>query len=152
MKYLASLFAVMFIAVRCYSGEWLPLPHGVSWETLTNTAIFHELHSTTNLPPEVVTYVLSLPLGVQASDRKKMAEPGEPLAAGFRLVWAATDGNDYIVHYEFVTDYGSTNFCIAAAHQDSKDKAWNCSNGGFLRRFKDYKDFIDYDRHILSNP
>jgi hypothetical protein len=151
MKYLASLFAVTFIVVRCYCGEWLPLPNGVSWETLTNTANFHEVHSTTNLPPEVVTYVLSLPLGVQASDRKKMAELGEPLAAGFRLVWAATDGSDYIVHYEFVTSFGSTNFCIAAAHRNSKDEAWKCSNGGFLHRFKDYKDFIDYDMHIPSN-
>jgi hypothetical protein len=149
MKYLATVFVVVFIASRAFCGEGLLMLGYGAWAALTNTANFHELHSTTNLPPKVLTYILSLPLGVQARDRQRMAEPGEPLVAGYRLVWAATDSTNYVVHYEFVTDYGSTNFCIAAAVRDPKDGKLECCNGGYLRRLKDYKDFIDYDRHIL---
>ena len=95
-------------------------------------------------------------MGVQATDRQRMAEPGEPLTAGCRLVWAATDGSDYIVHYEFLYSPDSrtyhTNYCITAAFRDTKDGKLKCCNGGYMRRLRDYKDFIDYERHIFSNP
>jgi hypothetical protein len=154
MKYLAALFVFVLLALSAFCGEGLPILLYGNWPTLTNntnTATFHELHSTTNLPPEVRGYILMIlgSMGVQANDRQRMAEPGEPLTAGCRLVWAATDSTNYIVHYEFVTGYGSTNFCITAAVPDPKSAKLECCNGGYLRRLKDYRDFIDYERHIF---
>jgi hypothetical protein len=146
----------VFIAARALCGEGLPIMPSSDWEALTNTANFRELHSTTNLPPKVLTYILSLPLGVNAPDRKNMKDPEEPFTRGFRLVWAATNGRDYVVHYQFLwsPDWspGSrayfTNYCIAAEFHNPKDETLRCFNGGYMRRLKDYKEFIDYEEHI----
>ncbi len=154
MKYLVSIFVVMFIAVRCYCGEWQPLPDGVSWDTLTNTANFHELHSTTNLPPEVLSYALTVlgSMGVQAGDRERMAEPGEPLEAGSRLVWAATDGSCYIVYFEFVSftdsSHSCTNYCIAGGIRQTESTKFIFRSAQYSHRFKDFKDFMDLDSYI----
>jgi hypothetical protein len=142
MKYLASVLAVVFIASRAFCGEG------------TSTANFYEIHSTTNLPPEVRSYVLAVlgSMGGQANDRKIIAEPGEPLTVGCRLIWGATDGNHYIVHYEFIDrwdwpdfSYCGTNYCITEAFRDPKDGKVECRNEGYSCRFRDYKDYISYE-------
>jgi hypothetical protein len=154
MRCLAIVF--VFAATRAFSGEGMPMLFYSHWTTLTNTARFEPIHSSTNLPPEVRGYVLTVlgNMGVQAGDRKRMAEPGETLAAGSRLIWAVTDGNDYIVQYEYVYTPDSrnyyTNCCIAAGLRDAKDGTLKYCNGGYSRRFKDYLDLIDYDRKRRS--
>jgi hypothetical protein len=153
VKIPSLIFAIALIAMRALCREGLPTLASSDWAVLTNTANFHELYSITNLPPKVLTYILSLPLGVQTADRERMKEPKEPFTRGFRLVWAATDGRNYIVHYEFLSSPDSRTYslgyCITAAFYRSKDEPLKCCNGGYRRRLKDYKDFIDYELHPL---
>jgi hypothetical protein len=154
MKIPCFVFVAVFIAARAFCGEGLPMLAYGQWAALTNTANFHETHSTTNLPSKVREYILTVigSMGVQANDRKRIAEPEEPLTAGSRLVWAATDGTNYIVHYEFLYSPDSrryyTNYCITAGVPDQNDGTIRCCNGGYMRRLKNYKDFIDYERHL----
>ena len=125
------------------------------WATLTNISQFERVSSTTNLPPEVRSYILTVlgSMGVQASDRQRMAEPGEPLTSGSRLIWAVTDSKDWVVQYEFVWTADSrnhyTNTCIAAELRDAKDGKLRCCNGGYMRRFRNLGELIDYDRKLL---
>ena len=152
-RYLAIFFVLA--ATRAFCGEGMPISFYSHWATLTNISHFQKFHSTTNLPPEVSSYILKVlgNMGVQASDRTTMAEPSEPLLAGSRLVWAVSDGSDWVVQYEFVWTPDSrnyhTNTCIAAGLRDAKDGKIRCCNGGYLRRFKDYAELIDYDRNLL---
>ena len=63
---------------------------------------FHEIHAVTDLPPKVVPLC--------ADENGRLAEPGEKWEATDvigdsrlprkRLIWAATDGEYYVVHYE----------------------------------------------------
>lgn len=151
-----ALFIVFVLAAsRAMCGEGMPAIFYSHWTTLTNASQFQKINSTTNLPPEVRNYILTIlgSMGVEASDRQRMAEPGESFTAGSRLDWAVTDGKDYIVQYQFVWTFDShsyfTNTCVAAALYDGKDGKLKCCNGGYMRRFKDLGELIDYDRHLL---
>lgn len=151
MRYVFSAIAFGLIAFHGFCGEGMPITFYSHWKTLTNTANFHETHSTTNISPEPLQYILRVlgSMGVQAEHRSKMAEPREPLINGSRLVWAATDNTNWIIHYEFVfrpdPGHAWTNFCIAAALPAAKAATLKCCNGGYMRRFKDYKEFITYE-------
>ncbi|HEU0208931.1 MAG TPA: hypothetical protein VFQ78_08110 [Candidatus Udaeobacter sp.] len=69
---------------------------------LESTSRFHEMHSTSDLPPAV--------LALCSAGNGKMADPDQkwnatdaiidPSLPGKRLIWAATGGEYYIVHYE----------------------------------------------------
>jgi len=71
-------------------------------KALQDPARFHDVRATTNLPPAVVALC--------ADDSGRLAEPGQKWeATDFitdaslprkRLIWAATDGKHYVVHYE----------------------------------------------------
>jgi hypothetical protein len=155
MKIASFVLAIVVMAVRAFCDEGLPILVLDHWATLTNTASFRDLHSATNLPPDIQNYVLTVlgSMGVQASDRKRVAEPSEALTADSRLVWAATDGTNYVVvHYEFLSTPDSQryfiNFCVTAALRDPKEGTLKCYNGRYMRRLKDYRDFIDCERHI----
>ena len=157
MKILCCVCVVVFMAVRGFCREGLQ-PFGLeSLGTLTNTANVHELHSTTNLPLVVRDFILNFlgTVGVDDRHRKKLAEPGESLTAstaGSRLVWAVTDGNNFIVHYDFLWTSDSrryfTNYCVTAVLRDPKEGMLKYYNGGYMRRLKNYKDFIDYQRRL----
>ena len=123
-------------------------PH---WRALTNTANFHEVHSTTNVPPLVLNDILGLlgSIGVDAVYRQKMADPGEPWIRGSRLIWAATDSTNWVVHYEYIYIHPGqlwTNYCVFSTLPKSKDAKAEGANGGYMRRFEHYKEFIDYER------
>ena len=70
---------------------------------LENTSRFHEVHSTSDLPPAVLTLC-------DGGSDGKLAEPGQkwnatdaiidPTLPGKRLIWAAVGGEYYVVHYE----------------------------------------------------
>jgi hypothetical protein len=71
-------------------------------KVLADVSRFREIHSSTNLPPALVALC--------ADKNGRFAEPGQAFNAtdsimdtsvpGSRLVWAATDGEYYVVHFE----------------------------------------------------
>jgi hypothetical protein len=153
VKYLCSVIAVVFAAVNASSAEGLPILGSVNWARLTNAANFHEVYSTTNLPPQVRAYILRIlgNMGAEPSDREKIAEPGDALSRGSRLVWAATDNTNWVVHYEFVCRDGPraawTMYCVTAGFPALQGTGFDCWNGGYPRRLKNYKAFADYEGH-----
>jgi len=105
---------------------------------LQDKSRFQEIHSTTNLPAQVVSLC--------ADENGRIADPGKKWEVSDfitdatlprrRLIWAATDGEYYVVHYEsggFVHSY----HVLAARLKRGEAKAelvWR--NAG--KRFKDY--------------
>src|SRR5207245_4046714 len=71
-------------------------------KVLQNSSLFHEVHSTSDLPPEIVALC--------AGDNGRLADPGQkwnatdvitdPTLPGKRLIWTAVGGEYYVVHYE----------------------------------------------------
>lgn len=71
-------------------------------KVIQDASRFHEVRATTNLPPSVVSLC--------ADGRGKIAEPGQKWRVTDvitddtlprkRLIWAATDSDYYVVHYE----------------------------------------------------
>src|SRR5437763_15220647 len=69
---------------------------------LENVSRFHEVHTTSDLPPAIIALC--------AGDSGKLADPGQkwnatdaitdPTLPGKRLIWAAIGGDYYVVHYE----------------------------------------------------
>jgi hypothetical protein len=70
---------------------------------LQDSSRFHEVHSTTDLPPAILALC-------DGGGDGKLAEPGQkwnatcvitdPSLPGKRLIWAAAGGEYYVVHYE----------------------------------------------------
>lgn len=70
---------------------------------LLDASRFHELHSTSDLPPAILALC-------DGGGDGKLAEPGQkwnatdaitdPTLPGKRLIWAAIGGDYYVVHYE----------------------------------------------------
>ena len=70
---------------------------------LQDSSRFHEVHSTTDLPPAILALC-------DGGGDGKLAEPGQkwnatcvitdPSLPGKRLIWAAVGGEYYVVHYE----------------------------------------------------
>jgi hypothetical protein len=110
---------------------------------LENTSRFHEVHSTSDLPPAV------LALCDGGSDGK-LAEPGQkwnatdvimdPSLLGKRLIWAAVGGEYYLVHYERGGIAHTFHILVAKLAKDGpKPKpVWRAIGGPF----KDYAAFI----------
>jgi hypothetical protein len=78
----------------------------------TNAANFHEIRSTTNLPPEVVSAGRSVNSWTIEKD-----DSGHPTwAKSWHVIWAVTDGKYYVVHTEYVAvDRPGTNHWIVVA-------------------------------------
>jgi hypothetical protein len=153
MKAILLATALAIPVATVYAGEGLSLPFLFAhYSALTNTANFHETYSTTNMPPELLQSILRVlgSMGVQDEHRKEMAEPAELLIHGSRLVWAATDTTNWVVHYEFInTGPTATNYCIFASCP-STNPSLQGRNGGYMRSFKNYKEFITYETHLSS--
>ena len=108
-------------------------------KALGEVARFHEIHSATNLPPAV--FVLC------ADVKGKLAEPGQNWAVTDvkgddifpkkRLIWAVTDGDYYVVHYER-GGYAHTFHILVAKLNQGENKpslVWR-SVGGPITDFK----------------
>ena len=117
MKHLLCIFAFASVAASGYCGTdlwWV-----VHEREFTNAANFHELRSTTNLPPEVVSAGSSANSWTIANDGSGHPTP----AKSWRFIWAVTDDKYYVLHTEWVqqVDYGVrdyhdyTNYCIVIA-------------------------------------
>src|SRR6266478_6513275 len=95
---LALLFAVAIQSWCC--GDVTKLP-AEDRRALQNSSRFHEVHSTGDLPSAIVAL---------CADDGRLAGPGQkwnatdaitdPTLPGKRLIWAAVDGEYYVVHYE----------------------------------------------------
>src|SRR6185295_8430855 len=112
-------------------------------KALQDATRFHEVFLTKELPLGIVA------LCTDGGDR--MAEPGqkwqvtdvimEPSLPIRRLIWAATDGEYYVVHYERGGIAHSFHVMIATiTKENSKPKlVWR----GAGERLKDYRAFLD---------
>jgi predicted mannosyl-3-phosphoglycerate phosphatase (HAD superfamily) len=111
-------------------------------KALQDSSRFHEVRASTNLPPAVVALC--------ADDKRKLAEPRQKWEATDtitddtlprkRLIWAATDGKHYVVHYERGGRGHSFHILVATYKSgDSKAKVvWR----GVGDQLKDYNTFL----------
>ncbi len=107
------------------------------------TSRFHEVHSTSDLPPAVLTLC-------DGGSDGKLAEPGQkwnatdsiidPILPGKRLIWAAVGGEYYVVHYERGGIAHTFHILVAKLAKDGPEPkpAWRAIGGPF----KDYAAFI----------
>ena len=107
---------------------------------LQDSSRFHEVHSTSDLPPAIV-----------ALCGNKLADPGQkwnatdanidPTLPGKRLIWAAAGGEYYVVHYERGGIAHTFHVLVATlAKDEAKPKVvWSAVGGPF----KDYAAFLE---------
>jgi len=112
-------------------------------KALQDSSRFHEVKTTTNLPAAV--------MALCADDGGRLAEPGEkweaadvisdPTLPRKRLIWGATDGENYVVHYERGGRAHSFHVLVVSFKKgDTKPKqTWR----GIGDRLKDYSAFLD---------
>jgi hypothetical protein len=111
-------------------------------KALQDSARFHEVRATANLPSAVVTLC--------ADDNGKLAEPGQEWEATDviidsrlprkRLIWATTDGEYFVIHYERGGIDHSFHILIARLKPGDTNPrvVWR----GVGRQLKDYKAFL----------
>jgi hypothetical protein len=109
---------------------------------LQDSSRFHEIHSTSDLPPAIVALC--------TNGNGKLAEPGQNWNAtdvitdstlpGKRLIWAAVGGDYYVMHYERGGIAHTFHILVARLMKDDgKPKtAWSAVGGPF----KDYEAFL----------
>ena len=109
-------------------------------KALQDSERFHEIHFTSDLPRPIV-----------ALCGAKLAEPGgnwnatdsiiDPTLPGKRLIWAATGGDYYVVHYERGGVAHTFHLLIAKLGEDEAKPmvVWSAVRGPF----KDYAAFLD---------
>jgi hypothetical protein len=136
----ASVYLLLcgLIASLCWAGVTrLPVEDR---SVLQDPSRFHEVHSTSQLPAAVVALCGS-----------ELAEPGgkwnatdsiiDPTLPGKHLIWAATGGEYFVVHYERGGVAHSYHILVARrAGGDTNPKViWRAVGGPF----KDYPGFVD---------
>jgi hypothetical protein len=155
MKYL-SFYLLFAVAIQslCYadatkfatanpSGRTAGgLPAG-DRKALLDASLFHEVHSTKDLPPAVVALCVD--------DKGKLADPGQnwnatdattdPTLPWKRLIWAAVRSDYYVVHYERGGIDHSFHILVAKlTKNDAKPKVvWHAVG----HQLKDYTAFLD---------
>ena len=109
---------------------------------LQDSSRFHEVHSTADLTSAIVAL---------CEDNGRLAEPGQkwnatdvitdPTLPGKRLIWAATSGEYYVVHYERGGIAHTFHILVTKlAKNDAKPKVV-CR--GIAGPLKDYAAFLD---------
>jgi hypothetical protein len=111
-------------------------------KTLEDSSRFHEIHSTSDLPPAIVA--------ICGGDKNNLAEPGgkwnptdvvmDATLPSKRLIWAAKGGDYYVVHYERGGIAHTFHILVAKlVNDDAKPKiVWSAMG----RPFKDYAAFV----------
>ena len=135
--WLYVLFAVGVQSVRCAAATKLSAEDR---KILQDSGRFHEVHSTSDLPAAIVTLCGT-----------KIADPGQkwnatdaildPTLPGKRLIWAAVDGDYYVVHYERGGIAHTFHLLVAKlAKGEAKPLVvWSALGGPF----KNYAAFVD---------
>lgn len=134
----SACFCLLITANVCCAGVIrLPVEDR---SVLQDPSRFHEVHSTSQLPAAVV-----------ALCGNELAEPGgkwnatdsitDPTLPGKRLIWAATSGQYFVVHYERGGIAHSYHVLVARlASGDTNPKViWRAVGGPF----KDYTTFVE---------
>jgi hypothetical protein len=126
----------------CY-GDITKLP-AEDRQALLDASRFHELHSTSDLPPAILALC-------DGGGDGKLAEPGEkwnatdvitdPTLPGKRLIWATVGGEYYVVHYERGGIDHSFHILVAKLTKDDVKPKVVWRDVG--RPFKDYAAFLD---------
>jgi len=136
-----SLLAIMAFQTICYA-KVTKLPAD-DQKALREVARFHEILATTKLPSVIFAYC--------ADGRGRLAEPGQKWEVTDsitddklptkRLIWAVTDGEYYVVHYECGGITHSYQVLVAKlkAGDHKPGFVWH----GFGDHIKDYNAFLD---------
>jgi hypothetical protein len=101
MKHLIALLTIAVATACIVKGEVTQLTDEQR-KILMGSTNFHEVHSTTNLPPEVVALCDAGPNGLADAGKKWEATDyitNDKLPRK-RLIWASVNGEFYVVHYE----------------------------------------------------
>jgi hypothetical protein len=137
IHYLLTALAVQSI---CHADVTkLPAEHRKSLQEISR---FYEVHAVTNLPPAVVALC--------ADHNGRIAEPGQKWQVTDvitddtfprkRLIWAATDGDYYVVHYESGGIGHSFHALVARLKGDDNPSfMWH----GVGRQLNDFRAFLD---------
>lgn len=142
MKHLSfSLLFAVAIQSFCYA-DVTKFP-AEDRKALLEASLFHELHSTKDLPPAVVALCVD--------EKGKLAEPGQnwnatdattdPTLPWKRLIWAAVGRDYYVVHYERGGIDHSFHILVAKlTKSDAKPRiVWHAVG----HQLKDYAAFLD---------
>ena len=143
MKYIGVciLFSAVIQSLCCADVTKLPAEDR---KALLDASRFHDIHSTSDLPPAILALC-------DGGGDGKLAEPGQkwnatdvitdPSLPGKRLIWAAAGGEYYVIHYERGGIDHSFHILVAKlTKDDAKPKAvWRAVGG----TFKDYAVFLD---------
>lgn len=136
------LFFTAAIQSLCYADVTkLPLEDR---KALLDTARFHEVHATSDLPSAILAFC-------DGGGDGKLAEPGQkwnatdvisdPTLPGKRLIWGAIGGEYYVVHYERGGIAHTFHILVAKlTKNEAKPRIlWSAVGGPF----KDYAAFLD---------
>ena len=135
-----ALLFVMAVQAFCYAD--VTELSAENRKALQDSARFHPVRATTNLPPAVLTLCVD--------DNGRLAEPGQAWEATDviidsklprkRLIWAATDGEYFVIHYERGGIDHSFHILIARLKPDDTNPrvVWRGVGG----QLKDYKAFL----------
>ncbi len=141
MKHL-SFYLLLAVTIQsfCYA-DVTKLP-AEDRKALLEASLFHELHSTKDLPPGVVALCVG---------EGRLADPGQnwnatdattdPTLPWKRLIWAAVGSGYYVVHYERGGIDHSFHILVAKlTKSDAKPRiVWH----GVGHQLKDYAAFLD---------
>lgn len=138
MKRLILVFLITLVSQYASSADITKL-RPEDRRVLQGESRFHEIHSTTNLPPQIISLC--------ADGNGRIAEPGKKWEATDvitddklprkRLIWAASDGDYYVVHYES-GGIAHSFHVLVAKFKEGNSKAefvWHAVG----KRLKDYK-------------
>jgi hypothetical protein len=135
------LFAAAVQSLCCADVTKLPAEDR---KELQDASRFHEVRATTNLPSAILALC-------DGGGDGKLAEPGQkwnatcvitdPSLPGKRLIWAAVDGEYYVVHYERggIAHTFHILFTKLGKNDAKPTLVWRAVGGPF----KDYAAFLD---------
>jgi hypothetical protein len=139
----SSLHLLLAILVPSFCSAGITKLPADDLKALHDVSRFHELRAVTDLPPAVLTLC--------AGENGKLAEPGQkwqatdvitdPTLPGKRLIWAVTNGDYYVVHYERGGIAHSFHVMVARfkAGQSKPSFIWQ----GIGKQLDNFKAFLD---------
>jgi hypothetical protein len=137
------LVTLLSLGVVCLAGSMI-IPRE-DYEAMRMVSKFRELHSPTNLPPEVVL-AGAAGASVMVGDGKNLLAPARTWmsfapARTWRLIWAVMDDRYYVVHTEYVPVYNDrTNYWVVVAQKTkaAQPRIYRLDS----KRFENYRAFV----------
>jgi hypothetical protein len=142
IKHLGLYFLLAFVIGGLCCGDVTKLP-AEDRKVLQDSSRLHEIHSTKDLPPAIVALC--------ADDKGRLADPGQnwnptdavtdPTLPWKRLIWAAVNGDYYVVHYE--RGGIDHSFHVLVAKLPKNDAKPTVVWQALAKQLKDYAAFLD---------